>query len=442
MLKYAQVIRPLKVTNRSDDQVDQSRKAALKIIQQRIEKAQDQAYIKARLGRKSKLMSMFQSKLAGIATRLRARLKQDVSGYIYDYSSYKAPTQPGDVVIAFSGARQGPGTGLDLELKRRYGKNNYAIFRPVDVDKALEFASTLPKGCKLYVQGLSHGGDAAVKFAQSGIPIQRLITYDAVSQFGQPQQKPKNVKKWYNAVAGDYHYQDDSNILTYIPKWIKSVASDTAVDYMGRWGQIQGANNFKVNRASHVDVKQMYKVLNKQMKDTIMKNAQYKYGMVKVAKEDWLKVVQDWAKKAPSEWNKLTSQHRWIRPTAYGLVGGLLTLLLSGGMKSGFWRILSMLAGGAGGALLGMHHNTQQDIQNLSKHSINTLSKRLDQHEDNYNNLKTMVDSGNYQLANRVSQDPEFGEVLVDNPGVAETLDAGIPNVHNPYNKWDTMAKL
>ena len=210
-------ISPLKVADRSTDQAQRSKLLAEMNVKKQVQRAQDQAYIKARLGRKSKLTAKFISMLQGKAAGIRAKLKEDIAGYQYDYESYKIPQEPGDVVIAFSGARQGPGNGLDQALSSRYGKNNYAIFRPVDTDKAIQFAKKLPVGSKIYVEGLSHGGAAALKFAQAGIPIQRLITYDAVAHFSKPQIVPANIKKWYNIISGNYNYQKKSNALTWLP---------------------------------------------------------------------------------------------------------------------------------------------------------------------------------------------------------------------------------
>lgn len=109
-----------------------------------------------------------------------------------------------------------------------------------------------------------------------------------------------------------------------------------------------------------------------------MRKIAYKQVLVKKAQADWLKTVQNWAKEAPSWWNQFTSENRWARPVIYGLGGSLLAGLATGGMSNSFARLLTILLSGGSLAALGAHHNTQQDIQNISKHTINTLSKRLD----------------------------------------------------------------
>ena len=444
MLKTADVIKPTRVANRANNQEQINRAKVQRYINQQAQKVQDQTYIKARLARKSKLTAKVLSMLAGSSAKIRAKLKYDVAGYQYDYSSYKAPEKPGDVIIAFSGARQGPNNGLDLQLRKRYGKNNYAIFRPMDVDKAISFANTLPKGSKIYVQGLSHGGAAALKFAQSGLPIQRVITYDAVAHFMEPQKIPSNVKKWYNAVAGDYNYQKKSGIFSWLPNWIKSVSSDTAVDYMGRWGQINGAYNINVDNANHVDVGAMYKKLNKSMKDTIMKNAKYKYVLYKKADaSDWLKRITDYAKQAPTQWQKFTSGNQWVKPVLGGLGGLLFTLVASNGMKSGFGRLLLTLAGTGIGGYLGYRSQVRDNIDSA-------LKGALLQHQKNYQNLKTIntdpkytqidrsIAPSNPHLAEHIVTAPGSGEVIMQDPELAQSLVPG-SNLQNPSYRWKRL---
>lgn len=377
MLKQAAVIKPIKVSNRANNQEQLNKIKVQRYIAQQVQKAQDQTYIKARLARKNKLTAKVLSMLSGSAAKVRARLKHDIAGYQYDYSSYKAPEKAGDVIIAFSGARQGPNNGLDLELSKRYGKNNYAIFRPTDVDKAIAFAKTLPQGSKIYVQGLSHGGAAALKFAQSGIPIQRVITYDAVAHFMKPQVIPANVKNWYNAVAGDYNYQNKSGFFSWLPNWFKSVSSDTAVDYMGRWGQINGAHNVHVPNASHVDVRSMYKQLNKNFKDVIMKQANYKYGnMVKKAQADWLKSVTDYAKQGMDGMQQFFANNQYARPLIGALLGGISGFGLAG-KGSGFCRVLAMLAGAGLGGYMGYRWQNNANVTEALRQGLVQSDRRL-----------------------------------------------------------------
>ena len=200
---------------------------------------------------------------AGLQERARATADEHYRGQEYDYS--KVPDKPGNVIIAFAGATQGPGRGLDKYLFKRYGGQNYAIFRPADVGKAVQFAKRLPKGSKIFVQGHSHGGAAAAQFAQSGLPIERLITYDPVAGVGKPAEKYPNVKKWYNAVAGDYDYTKDSNLFTWLPKKLAGDAADVFIRGAGKWGKIKGAVNVSVSGASHSDVEKMYNAIQRRI---------------------------------------------------------------------------------------------------------------------------------------------------------------------------------
>lgn len=205
--------------------------------------------------------------------RIRSFFRNDLQGGQYDYSKYSVPQKAGDVVIAFAGARQAPGKGMDQKMRKKYGANNYVIFRPGDVKAAVQYANKLPQGSRVFVQGHSHGGAAAAWFAQKyGKPIERMITYDPVGNFGQPQQKPQNVKRWFNAVAGDYREQQKySNPLLKIPAKIGSDWADVLVDYMGRWGNINGAENYYVPQAGHSDVQKMYKAMKKDIAEAISK---------------------------------------------------------------------------------------------------------------------------------------------------------------------------
>ena len=60
----------------------------------------------------------------------------------YDTSKLK----PGQVVyIGVSGAGDGPGSELDRGLRDSVGEGNYAMFRHGDINKAVEFANSLPE---------------------------------------------------------------------------------------------------------------------------------------------------------------------------------------------------------------------------------------------------------------------------------------------------------
>lgn len=162
---------------------------------------------------------------------------------------------------------------MDQKMRKKYGANNYVIFRPGDVKAAVQYANKLPKGSRIFVQGHSHGGAAAAWFAQRyGKPIERMITYDPVGNFGQPEQKPQSVKHWYNAVAGDYREQQKyKNPLLKIPAKIGSDWADVLVDYMGRWGNINGAQNYYVPQAGHSDVQRMYNAMKRDIAQKINK---------------------------------------------------------------------------------------------------------------------------------------------------------------------------
>ena len=79
-------------------------------------------------------------------------LSQTLRGSRYNYMGYKVPTQPRDVVIAFTGAESGAHRGrkkrdndMDVaDLDRRYGRGRYALFNHNDLDEAKEFLMNLP----------------------------------------------------------------------------------------------------------------------------------------------------------------------------------------------------------------------------------------------------------------------------------------------------------
>ena len=139
-------------------------------------------------------------------------LSQTMRGSKYNYMGYKVPTQPRDIVIAFTGAESGAHRGrknrdndMDVaDLDRRYGRGRYALFNHNDVDEAKEFLLNLPPGCRIRIQGHSWGGQAAYKLArfasENGVPIDRLDTIDPVGF--DPESsihgKPDLVKTWDN----------------------------------------------------------------------------------------------------------------------------------------------------------------------------------------------------------------------------------------------------
>lgn len=273
MYKYSAYIKPSRVSTRWKEDQDQpsdvqwSAQRSKQRINTQARNAAQQAIAKG-----SGIGKYFKGVGEYLQHKLRGAAKQDVMGTQYDTSKYSAPEKKGDVIIAFSGARNQPGGNMDTVMAQRYGKSNYVIFRPSQVDLAVQFAKKLPKGSKIYVQGMSHGGAAAAEFATRGIPIQRLITYDPVSHFGRLREKPKNVKKWYNVIAGDYDGAAKTNPIPDALKWIAAPLSDAAIDHGGRWGQVQGAINIHAPRASHSDVREMYRVLNRKfLQDRVAK---------------------------------------------------------------------------------------------------------------------------------------------------------------------------
>lgn len=139
-------------------------------------------------------------------------LGQTLHGSRYNYMGYKVPSQPRDVVIAFTGAESGAHRGrnsryddMDVaDLDRRYGKGRYALFNNNDVAEAKEFLLNLPKGSRIRIQGHSYGGQAAYTLARfasdNDIPVDRLDTIDPVgfSPEMSLHGKPRLVKTWEN----------------------------------------------------------------------------------------------------------------------------------------------------------------------------------------------------------------------------------------------------
>lgn len=139
-------------------------------------------------------------------------LSQTLRGSRYNYMGYKVPTQPRDVVIAFTGAESGAHRGrrkrdddMDVaDLDRRYGRGRYALFNHNDLDEAKEFLMNLPPGCRIRIQGHSWGGQAAYSLARfasdNNVPIDRLDTIDPVgfSPEASIHGKPELVKTWDN----------------------------------------------------------------------------------------------------------------------------------------------------------------------------------------------------------------------------------------------------
>lgn len=275
MRKISETIQPLQVSTRWSKGQPLDKDWSQQRIRQRINQAARDGYHAQSVYAKKKglkLLAWLYGAGGYLEHRLRAAARNDLQGGQYDYSRYIIPDKPGDVVIAFAGARQGPGKGMDLKMRKRYGTNNYVIFRPGDVTQAVQYANKLPKGSRIFVQGHSHGGAAAAWFAQKyGKPIHRMLTYDPVGNFGKPQQKLKNVQQWKNAVAGDYRQQKKYNPLLRPAAKLSSDVSDLLVDYMGRWRDIKGAENYNVPYAGHSDVEEMYKKMNKDLKDRIIK---------------------------------------------------------------------------------------------------------------------------------------------------------------------------
>ena len=139
-------------------------------------------------------------------------LSQLIHGSKYNYTGYRVPASPRDVVIAFTGGASGAFRGkkerdndMDVaDLDRRYGKGRYALFNAKDIENAKDYIMNLPKGCRIRIQGHSLGGPAAYKLAlfasDNGIPVDRLDTLDPVglSPEASFHGKPELVKTWDN----------------------------------------------------------------------------------------------------------------------------------------------------------------------------------------------------------------------------------------------------
>lgn len=141
-------------------------------------------------------------------------ISQILRGSKYNYMGYKVPTQPRDVVIAFTGAESGAHRGVKnrdndmdvADLDRRYGKGRYALFNNNDMDEAKDFLMNLPQGCRIRIQGHSYGGPSAYALArfasENGIAVDRLDTIDPVGY--DPEMsihgKPELVKTWDNHI--------------------------------------------------------------------------------------------------------------------------------------------------------------------------------------------------------------------------------------------------
>lgn len=170
-----------------------------------------------------------------------------------------------------------------------------------------------------------------------------------------------------------------------------------------------------------------------------MRKIAYKQVLVKKAQADWLKTVQNWAKEAPSWWNQFTSENRWARPVIYGLGGSLLAGLATGGMSNSFARLLTILLSGGSLAALGAHHNTQQDIQNLSKHSINTSTQQLNDARTKYQHLSNVTASDVVTPADKkeAATNPSFAQAINARPAI------DITDSRNPDQQysWNQIAK-
>ena len=103
----------------------------------------------------------------------------------FDTTRYK-PNGVGDYIIWFGGAGSGvDGWSADPKLPKQYGgEGNIAKFTWKQIPEALDFVYSLPKGSRLFINGHSMGGHAAIRFAnelkKKGINIAGMDLRDPV----------------------------------------------------------------------------------------------------------------------------------------------------------------------------------------------------------------------------------------------------------------------
>lgn len=143
----------------------------------------------------------------------------------YDVSRYK-PNGAGDYIIAFGGAGSGRESSYGKNFDQFYGgPGNVARFTYNQLDDAVNYASGLPKGSRLFVTGHSMGGHAALKFAEKlremGAGIAGMDLRDPVRMEGRWSSYGKKLNPF-----ADANMQAPSNVTyginTYNPGWVRS----------------------------------------------------------------------------------------------------------------------------------------------------------------------------------------------------------------------------
>ncbi len=182
----------------------------------------------------------------------------------FDYESYRIPDRPELVIFWFAGADEGAcahkdyGSSCDYcRAAREYGYECIAMFNFRDVDKALEYASKLPKGTELIVRGHSMGGSAAVKFVKrlpDHLSVLLLDTRDPTSWFGHEREKPDNVRYWRNVLPGDAQIFTPENKHEYTNYIWNMNAANIFMMLGGPWGICPGALNIVLTNGDHHEV--------------------------------------------------------------------------------------------------------------------------------------------------------------------------------------------
>lgn len=164
-------------------------------------------------------------------------LYDSLRGTTYDTDKYDiAGVKPTDtVVIGMSGATGGPGGPVDKTLNKLYGAGNVAMFNWRSRDKLVKFLKNLPKETRVIAHGHSYGGSSITNaVAESGKPIDTLITYDPVSWTERHDKRPANVRRWLNVLPIDTRADIANNWIAHIGgRWDKQRGADRNL-YIGK----------------------------------------------------------------------------------------------------------------------------------------------------------------------------------------------------------------
>ena len=147
------------------------------------------------------------------------------------------------MILFFGGAADGTFHNVKQPFQA-WTSNNYfgagttaKYFSHMDKSSAMKFVhENLAADGKLVLVGHSYGGDMAYLVARdtTAQAVECLVTVDPVSRWTFNIAKPAKVKKWINIwVKG---FQDHTDLIAVVG---------------GHWGEVQGAENYKVSDASH-----------------------------------------------------------------------------------------------------------------------------------------------------------------------------------------------